>query len=355
MKAFNYNINPARIVFGEGRTSEVAAEVARLQAGRALVITTAAQQADGEKLLGELGSAGVALFCGAVMHTPVEVTAAALEVLRAHECDCLIALGGGSTIGLAKALAVRTGLPQIAIPTTYAGSEVTPVLGETENGVKTTRKADTILPKVVIYDVLQTLSLPPQVSASSALNAIAHAAEALYSEEANPIITLMAEEGIAALVRHLDAILADPQDIEARTMAQYGAWLCGTCLGTVGMAIHHKLCHVLGGAFNLPHAETHAILLPYSLAYNAEAAPHAMRILSRALGVEDKPWMALYDMLRRLGLPTSLKAIGMPEDGIERAVELSLQARYWNPRALEAAPLRRLFQAALTGDAPAAF
>lgn len=355
MKAFNYNINPARIVFGEGRTAEVADEMARLNASRALVITTEAQKDDGKKLLKALGSSGVALFSGAVMHTPVEVTATAMALLQEQECDCLVALGGGSTIGLAKALAVRTGLPQIAIPTTYAGSEVTPVLGETENGVKTTRKADLILPKVVIYDVLQTLSLPPQVSASSALNAIAHAVEALYSQEANPIITLMAEEGIGAVVRSLDAILENPQDIEARSMAQYGAWLCGTCLGTVGMAIHHKLCHVLGGTFNLPHAETHSIMLPYSLAYNAEAAPEAMQIVSRALGVKDKPWLALYDLLRRLGLPTSLKAIGMPEDGIERAVELSLQARYWNPRPLEADPLRRLFQAALVGEAPGAF
>lgn len=355
MKAFNYNINPARIVFGEGRTAEVADEMAKLNASRALVITTEVQKDDGKKLLKALGSSGVALFSGAVMHTPVEVTATAMALLQEQECDCLVALGGGSTIGLAKALAVRTGLPQIAIPTTYAGSEVTPVLGETENGVKTTRKADLILPKVVIYDVLQTLSLPPQVSASSALNAIAHAVEALYSQEANPIITLMAEEGIGALVRSLDAILENPQDIEARSMAQYGAWLCGNCLGTVGMAIHHKLCHVLGGTFNLPHAETHSIMLPYSLAYNAEAAPEAMQILSRALGVKDKPWMALYDLLRRLDLPTSLKAIGMPEDGIERAVELSLQARYWNPRPLEADPLRRLFQAALVGEAPNAF
>ncbi|MCO6056748.1 maleylacetate reductase [Pseudomonas sp. MOB-449] len=355
MKSFDYNINAARIVFGEGRTVQIADELARLKAKRALVITTIAQKAEGEALRGRLGPMGAALFSGAMMHTPVEVTEQALAVLHANACDCLVALGGGSTIGLAKALAVRTGLPQIAIPTTYAGSEVTPVLGETENGVKTTRKADVILPKVVIYDVLQTLSLPPLVSASSALNAIAHAAEALYSQDANPIVTLMAEEGIAALVNSLDTILADPGNLDARSQAQYGAWLCGTCLGTVGMALHHKLCHVLGGTFNLPHAETHAIILPYSLAYNAEAAPEAMRILSRALGVVDKPWIALHSLLQHLGLPTSLAAIGMPEDGIERAVELSLQARYWNPRPLEAEPLRRLFQAALVGDTPNVF
>ncbi|WP_069865873.1 maleylacetate reductase [Pseudomonas citronellolis] len=355
MKSFNYNVNPARIVFGEGRTAELAGEMSRLNASRALVITTEAQKANGDALLSQLGSMGGTLFSGAVMHTPVEITARAMGVLQANSCDCLVALGGGSTIGLAKALAVRTGLPQIAIPTTYAGSEVTPVLGETENGVKTTRTADLILPKVVIYDVLQTLSLPPLVSASSALNAIAHAAEALYSQEANPIISLMAEEGIAALVRSLDDILADPRNLEARSQAQYGAWLCGTCLGSVGMALHHKLCHVLGGTFNLPHAETHAIILPYSLAYNAAAAPEAMRILSRALGVADRPWIALHELLHRLGLPSSLAAIGMPENGIDRAVELSLQARYWNPRPLEAEPLRKLFQAALVGEMPSVF
>lgn len=355
MKSFTYNINPCRVIFGAGRTSDLGLEIKRLGAQRAMIITTENQQVSGQILLASLGELGAVLFSGAVMHTPVSVTEKALLVLRENECDCLVAVGGGSTIGLAKALAVRTGLPQIALPTTYAGSEVTSVLGETENGVKTTRKHDLILPKVVIYDVSQTLTLRPEVTASSALNAIAHAAEALYAQDANPIVSLMAEEGISALFGSLELLMRDPQNIEARSAAQYGAWLCGTCLGAVGMALHHKLCHVLGGTFNLPHAQTHAIMLPYSLAYNAIAAPAAMERISRAIGVEDKPWEAFHTLLRKLELPTSLHELGMPHNGIDRAVELALLASYWNPQPLEAEPLRKLFQQAYTGETPSTF
>ena len=352
---FNYMGSASRILFGEGRTRELAAEIDRLGATRAFVITTPGQRETGAIHLAALGSVGGALFDGAVMHTPTEVTEIALVALSAARCDVLVAIGGGSTIGLAKALALRTGLPQIAIPTSYAGSEVTAILGETTDGSKKTQRGAEILPEVVIYDVTQTLSLAPATSAASGLNAIAHACEALYTRAANPITSLMAVEGIAALARSLPTIVIRPDNISARTDAQYGAWLCGTCLGTVGMAIHHKLCHVLGGSFDLPHAETHAIMLPYSLAYNASAAPGAMARIASALGTSDQPSTHLYAMLRTLGLPTSLAAIGMPEDGLPGAVEQALRDSYWNPRPLEAAPLRRLFDAAYAGDLPTSF
>ncbi|EHL97534.1 alcohol dehydrogenase, iron-dependent, partial [Acetobacteraceae bacterium AT-5844] len=273
---FTYAPLPARVLFGAGRAAELPAELAALGARRAMVLSTPAQREMAAGIAAPLGSAFGAAFSGAAMHTPVEVTERALDALREAGCDGLVAIGGGSTTGLAKALALRTGLPQVVIPTTYAGSEVTPILGQTEGGMKSTLRSPKVLPQVVIYDPDLTLSLPPSLSATSGLNAIAHAVEALYARDANPVVSLMAEEGIRALGAALPAILASPSDRVAREGALYGAWLCGTCLGAVGMALHHKLCHVLGGTFDLPHAETHAVILPHAAAYNAPAAPEAL-------------------------------------------------------------------------------
>jgi alcohol dehydrogenase class IV len=353
--SFTYETHPARVLFGSGRLAELPAELDRLHVRRAMVITTPAQRGTGEQLMDALIGRAAALFDGAVMHTPTDVTNCALQLLRERNCDSLVAIGGGSTIGLGKALSLRTGLPQIAIPTTYAGSEVTPILGETEGGVKTTQRSPKLLPRVVIYDVQQTLGLPASLSASSGMNAIAHAAEALYAVDRNPIVSLMAKEGIAALARSLPAIVRNGGDVAARVDAQYGAWLCGTCLGAVGMALHHKLCHVLGGTFDLPHAETHAILLPYALAYNADAASEAMNAIQSALGACATPWLHLHGMLAELGLPLSLEELGMPRHGIAHALELVMTGSYRNPRPMKAEPLRRLLEAAYYGAVPAPF
>jgi alcohol dehydrogenase class IV len=291
------------------------------------------------------------LFSDARMHTPVEVTEAAIAVVQAQDIDGFVAIGGGSTIGLGKALSLRTGLPHIAMPTTYAGSEMTPILGETQHGVKTTQRSQDLIPDTVIYDVDLTLGLPPRVSAASGMNAIAHAVEALYAENANPLTSLMAEEGIAALGRALPRIIVAPSDDTARHDALYGAWLCGTCLGTVGMSLHHKLCHVLGGSFDLPHAETHAIVLPHVVAYNAVAAPEAMVRIARALGETDAA-RALHGLARRLGLPKTLAEIGMPESGIDRAADMAVLNAYANPRPVDRASVRELIAAAYRGDAP---
>ena len=354
MQPFTYDVNAARILFGAGRVDDVGAELARLGAQRALVIATRPQRGEGQALARRLGSLVGAVFDGATMHTPTEVTEAALAVVQAQQCDALVPIGGGSAIGLSKALALRTRLPQIAVPTTYAGSEVTPIVGETAAGAKTTRRSPWVLPQVVIYDVELTLSLPAALSASSGLNAIAHAAEAMYARDANPIVSLMAEEGIAALARSLPVVVRKLDDIAARSDAQYGAWLCGVCLGTVGMSLHHKLCHVLGGSFNLPHAETHAIVLPHAIAYNARAASAAMSRIGRALGGACEPWDQLYAMLDSLGLPTSLRSIGMPADGLERALALALTDSYWSPRPLEPEPIRQLLRRVFDGSAPRA-
>jgi len=349
--SFTFETLPCRVVFGSGTLSAAATEVQRLGGQRAFVLTTPQQEAEGRKLGSSLGPLFAGIFSGATMHTPVEVTEQALAAMKACDADCLVSLGGGSTTGLGKALALRTGVNQLCIPTTYAGSEMTPILGETKDGLKTTVRSNEVLPETVIYDVDLTLSLPSSLAATSGINAIAHAVEALYARDRNPVISLMAEEGIRALAEALPAIIEQPGDREARSQALYGAWLCGVCLGTVGMALHHKLCHTLGGTFDLPHAETHTIILPHALAYNAPAVPDAMARVARAIGAGDAA-QGLYDLARRLDAKLALRDIGMPESGIDKAADLAVTNAYWNPRPLERNAIRDLIARAWAGMAP---
>jgi len=351
MQPFIYTALPARVIFGFGTIEQLPAEVRALGAARAFVVFTAQQSATGEELARRLGPLAAGTFAGAAMHTPVEVTGRALQQLRACEADCIVALGGGSSTGLGKALALRTDLPQIVIPTTYAGSEATPILGETQGGLKTTQRSLAVLPEVILYDVDLSLTLPPGISAASGLNAMAHAIEALYARDTNPLISALAVQAVAALGKALPILVDSPRDREARSDALYGAWLGGVCLGSVGMALHHKLCHTLGGSFDLPHAETHAVLLPYTVAYNAGAARHAMQRVAEALGVGDAA-QGLYALGRRLGVPASLAALGLPESGLDRAADLAAANPYWNPRPIERDAIRALLSDAFHGRPP---
>jgi alcohol dehydrogenase class IV len=353
MLSFVYSAHPARVLFGAGRVAELPAEVERLDLKRVLVLATSPQKADAEDIAARLGARAAGVLATAVMHTPVEVTDAAMRVVAELRADGLVAVGGGSTIGLAKALALRTDLPQIAVPTTYAGSEMTPIIGETRDGLKTTQRTLKVLPETVIYDVELTLSLPPRLSGTSGINAMAHAVEALYAEDRNPIVSGMAEQSVAALARALPRIVAEPGDREARTDALLGAFLAGACLGSVGMAIHHKLCHTLGGAFDLPHSETHAVVLPHAFAYVAPAVPEARAALARALGQPD-PAGALWALAGRVGAPRGLRDLGMPEAGIGRAADLALANPYWNPRPLERPAIEALIRRAWAGEPPEA-
>lgn len=349
---FIHEAAPVRVVFASGAASRVADEVERLGGKRALVISTPGRgERVAERIAGHLGPLAAGLCSQAAMHTPAEVTEHALSVVAETGADSLVAIGGGSAIGLAKALALRTGLPQIVLPTTYAGSEMTPVLGETKDGRKTTQRDPRIRPQTVIYDVELTLELPVAIAVNSGMNAIAHALEATYAKDGNPVISLLAEEGLASMAACLPAIVADPADREARTKALYGAFLCGWALGSTTMALHHKLAHVLGGMFGLPHAKTHAALLPHSAAYNAPAAASVMARLERALGSADVPG-ALFDLNKSLGGATALRDLGMEREGIVPAVEETLANPYWNPRPLERAGLTRLLEHAWSGTRP---
>jgi maleylacetate reductase len=350
MENFVYNAHAARVIFGFGTLAEIAGEVRRL-GRRALVLSTPQQIDQAHRLAATLGDLTVGVFAEAAMHTPVDVTARAMNAVRALGADCTVALGGGSTTGLGKAIALRTDLPQIVIPTTYAGSEMTPILGETSDGAKKTIRDAKVLPETVIYDVDLSMSLPPALSASSGMNAIAHSVEALYAQDANPIVSLMAVEGIEALAKALPAIVENRGNRDARWRALYGAWLSGMCLGAVGMGLHHKLCHTLGGAFDLPHAETHTIVLPHAVAYNARATQPAMARIAAALGADEAAG-GLYDLAGRIGAKRALRDIGMPEEGVARAAEMALANPYWNPRPLDLEAIRQLIARAWSGAPP---
>ncbi|MEL7166006.1 MAG: maleylacetate reductase [Pseudomonadota bacterium] len=348
---FEFTGSPARIVFGRGSMSRTSEALDTLNCSRALVLSTDAQKDSADNLACALGKKCLGVYAKAVMHTPVEVTVAAMEVVETQRVDCLISFGGGSTMGLGKAIAYRTDLPLIAIPTTYAGSEVTPILGQTENGQKTTLRSSRVLPELVLYDPDLTASLPLSMSVTSGINAIAHGVEALYAKDRNPISSMMASEGVRALAEALPELVKRSNDPDARDQALYGAWLCGAVLGQVGMALHHKLCHTLGGMFDLPHAETHTVILPHATAFNAAEVPDLLRPVGDAVGAAH-PGRGLYDWAVRLGAPTSLRDLGMPETGIKPATKQALANPYWNPRRLERDSIEALIRAAYYGNPP---
>ena len=353
MNNFVYIGRPARVIFGAGSLQQLGAEIELLGARKALVLSTPEQRASAERVAQLLGARAAGVFDRAVMHVPIETAREAREVAARLGADCAVAIGGGSTVGLGKAIALDSGLPILAIPTTYAGSEMTSIFGITEGGMKKTGRNDKVLPRTVIYDPELTMTLPVTMSVTSGMNAIAHAAEGFYSVSTNPIIDLMAEEGIRALGRALPAIRKSPQDAQGRSDALYGAWLCGTVLAGVDMALHHKLCHTLGGSFNLPHAETHTIVLPHALAYNAPVAHEAVARVGKALGCSSGP-QAVYDLAKDNGAPVALRDIGMKESDLDKACDIAMSNQYPNPRPLERAALRQLLQDAFEGLRPAA-
>jgi alcohol dehydrogenase class IV len=351
MKPFVYNGQPSRVVFGAGALDQLGDEIERLGAKRALVLSTPEQRASAEQIAARLGTRAAGVYDKAVMHVPIETAEAARAVARQLDADCCVAVGGGSTIGLGKAIALTSALPILAIPTTFAGSEMTPIYGITAQGQKKTGRDPRVLPKTVLYDPTLLRTLPAKIAGPSGMNAIAHCVEALYAQDANPIVSLMAEEGIRTIAQSLPTVVREPDNLDAKGEALYGAWLAGACLGMVGMALHHKLCHTLGGSFNLPHAETHTIVLPHATQYNREAAPEAMARIGRALDSAD-PAGALYDLAQAVGAPLALKDIGMPREGLQRAAKLATENPYYNPRAISYEGILELLTAAWQGQRP---
>jgi maleylacetate reductase len=356
IRAFTYQALPMRVVFGVGSLAQLPDEVAALGLTRVLVLCSPEQEDTGRAVAAALGERAAGVLPEARMHVPIEVARRARDRAAELGADGCVAVGGGSAIGLGKAIALEHELPVIAIPTTYAGSEMTPVWGLTEGGQKRTGRDVRVLPRSVLYDAELTLTLPAGMSVASGLNAVAHAVEGLYAPDATPIISLMAEEGTRALAAALPRIVADGGDLEARAEAQYGAWLCGAVLAATTMSLHHKLCHTLGGTLDLPHAQTHTVVLPHALAYNQPAAPDAVAALARALGGTSDPARELWELAGRLDAPRSLAEIGMQEADIPGIAELAVAegggSSYRNPRPVTRDGVEALLRAAWAGDAP---
>lgn len=354
MKSFEYNSNPARVLFGQGRVQNLPQELQKLGVKAPFLLSAHGQSELASTLCSMLGSSSTpaaGVYNKATMHTPSHITEEALSLLESKHADSVVSIGGGSTIGLGKALSERSGIAHICIPTTYAGSEMTPILGETVDGKKVTHSDPTILPAVVIYDVNLTMTLPPSLTASSGVNAIAHAIETLYAPNTNPILDLLALEAIEALVESLPVLIEGPRSVSAREQAQYGAWLCGMCLGASGMGLHHKLCHTLGGSFNLPHSETHTVVLPHALAYNAPKIPKVMARLTKVVPNGNGDAIeGLNQLLDQLKVTRALSKLGMKEEDVKTAAKIACSAQYPNPRALEESKISELLRRCWSGE-----
>lgn len=352
MKAFTYDALPGRVVFGPGvaRTG-LRDEVDAFGAARILLVAADSEAGLARELCAPFAGRIAETFSGVRPHVPVEVAESARAA--AAGADLVLCVGGGSTTGTAKAVALTTGLPIVAVPTTYAGSEVTPVWGLTEGSRKRTGTDPRVLPRTVVYDPELTLTLPADLSVASGLNAIAHCVEAFWAPRRNPVSSAVAEDGIRRLAAGLPAVAADAGDLDARVPLLLGAYLAGSAFAVAGSGLHHKICHVLGGAFDLPHAWTHAIVLPHVLAFNAPAAPEAASRIASALGLPD-PVEGLWRLGEKLGVPAGLRELGLREDyaGVVLEDILAL-APADNPRPVTADGLRVLLRAAWAGTEPA--
>ncbi len=350
MRSFTFEALPGRVVFGSGVISQVAEEIDRLQKHRAMLIVSGSAARLLPMLVEQLGDRLAGVFNEVAQHVPAPLIEKALGVAHEINADCIVTLGGGSAIGLGKALALKIDAPIIAIPTTFSGSEMTPIYGITDAGRKQTGRDMRVLPRTVLYDPELVYSMPPFLAATSGMNALAHCVEALYGRLASPITNLLAEEGSRTLAQGLVGIVQNPDNRENYDLALYGAYLAGSVLAIVGTGLHHRICHVLGGSFGLPHAETHSVMLPYVIWYNSGAAPEAMARLARALAVEDVV-KGSFDLATRLRTPRSLAELGLSEDNVIEAARLVMQSPIWNPRPVTLPDLEHLLQAAYQGSA----
>jgi maleylacetate reductase len=345
---FVFRSLPWNVVFGRGAIAELPERLASLKLERPLILSTPGRAPGAKSLARLLAPSPVDVFAAAKTHTPLAAVEDAEALARNIAADCTIAMGGGSTIGLGKALALRAGLPNVAVPTTYSGSEMTNIWGYSVGDKKEIGRADAVVPRLTIYDPELTLDLPAAFSGASGLNAIAQAVVNITVAEPNPLISLWALEAIRVLAPSLRTIAASPQDIGARETALYGACLAGAVIGMGATSLHHKLCHVFGGRFGTPHAQTHAVLLPYTVAFNAPAVPRGTQSVAEALGVADAA-RGLRGLGRALGVPASLAELGIAERDLDEAARLATRAPVNNPRDVTFEAVRDLLQNAFAG------
>ncbi|RHW29174.1 maleylacetate reductase [Nocardioides immobilis] len=345
---FVHKPSQSRVLFGAGSLTSLSEELARLDINRPLIISTPGQHDLAERVAALVGPPAPGVYPHARMHVPSQVAQAAVEYVRNHDVDGCVSVGGGSSVGLAKMVGLHTGLPIVAVPTTYAGSEMTSVWGLTTDGGKQTGRDERVLPRTVIYDLELSTSLTLELSVTSAVNALAHAVEAMYAPDTTPMVNLIAEASAGSLLEGVQGVAVDPEDPDARARLTYGAWLAGSCLEATTMSLHHKLCHILGGSFDLPHAWTHTVMLPYVMSFNLTPGSSAHTLLQAAFGVSD-PAVGLLGRLERVGYRRSLSDLGLPREAIDYVIERAMAAPYANPHPVTADDLRVILEGAYDG------
>jgi maleylacetate reductase len=359
MRPFTFDQLPSRIVFAPAALDQVGSEVERLGSAHVMLINDGMTEAAADVVDGQLGARVALRWNEVAQHVPVELAERARAAATQHGIDAVVTIGGGSSTGLAKALALSHRVPIVAVPTTYAGSEQTTIYGLTGGQHKQTGKDPVVLPRVVVYDPELTLGLPASVTGASAFNALAHSVEALWAPGNNPITSALALEGVRAIATSLPGVMADPGNVDGRGDLLYGAALSGMALGATAAGLHHKLCHVLGGRFDLVHADAHSVVLPHALAFNAPVLPEEMRRLAEALGVPGHdPAGALWDLAIASNVPTRLSDLSGSDGPLQReqlagaadvaAVEITV-----NPRPFDRDDLLGILERAFDGDRPA--
>jgi alcohol dehydrogenase class IV/protocatechuate 3,4-dioxygenase beta subunit len=346
--AFTWQASPSRVTLRHGAVDAIADEVAHAGGSRALVIAGGPSVADGlQRVLRQLAERAVAVIDDAAQHVPADNATSAAARAREAGADIVVTIGGGSATGLGKAVAVMCSLPLIAIPTTYAGSEMTPVWGRTDGGRKVTERDDRALPVAVIYDPALYRGMPARLAGASGMNALAHCLEALWLPATSPMTRALAAFGVRQLTNGLPRVVADPDDTDAHAKNLVGACVAGLSFAQAGSGIHHRTCHVLGGGWNLPHAETHAVLLPHSTALVAAHSPETAQRLGHVMGGGD-PAQRVFALLEQLDLPRSLAELGLPETALSNATQRVLAASRDDPLADEMA-VREMLAAAYAG------
>ncbi len=349
--AFTRDSIPGRVVFGVGSRSSIVAETEAVDATRIVVIAGEAENEPAAELIELLGKRVVGRFADVAQHVPIAKAQQARSLVRETGANAVITIGGGSATGFGKAVSLELDVVHLAVPTTYAGSEMTTIWGLTDGGHKMTGKDVRVKPEVVVYDPELTLTLPPFIAGPSGMNALAHCVEALYGPGADPVTSVLALEGARALAASLPRVCAEPDDLDARCDALYGAYLAGVVLAVGGTALHHKTCHVLGGMFNLNHGDMNAVVLGHALRYNAPAIPEIMQRLEATLCVADAA-AAMFDLASAIGAPTDLASIGMPEDGLDEAARRVVVEASANVRTPEQAGIRAMLDDAYHGRRP---
>ena len=356
-----HNATPQRVVFGAGSVSGLRAEMGRLGASRALVVTSPGRVALGDRVAGELGDRSAGLLPEAISQVPIELARRGREKAAGMDADCLVAVGGGAATGLCKGIAYETGLPIVAVPTTYSGSEMTGFCGMTIDGVKRMHQSPAMLPSVVVYDPELSRSLPLQVSAASAMNALAHCIDAIYLPTVSPLLQPIAVEGARTVTTALPAVVSEPDNLDARAELLYGAYLSGAAL-TGGFALQHAIAHMLGGSFGVEHGTAHAVVLPYVTGHLVQRAPQALGRIAAAIGTDDLAGH-VWDLVAGVGLPTRLADVGIGAAELDRAVQiaataedhdddLSLTAGRPNPAPVTEEVVRAVLTAAAAGERP---